>query len=154
MRNFMMGAAALALAGCVSVQHTEVADVMTAAEARAIVEARNDTFETLFSAHDAAGLAAQLYTKGGRLIPPDAPDMVGTEAIAGYWAGAVAAIDRVELITMEAAPMSDSYIIERTHVKLFGADGAMLGGGKAVVMWTLDDGAWKMHWDAFNNGPV
>lgn len=158
MRNFMMGAAVLALAGCVAVDVTEqleaVPAAMTAAEARAIVEARNDEFEALFAADDAKGLATKLYTKGGRLIPPDAPDMVGPEAIAGYWTGALGVIETVELTTMEAAPMGNGYIVERTHVKLFDADGTQLGGGKAVILWTLEDGAWKMHWDSFNNGPV
>ena len=157
MRNFMMGAAALALAGCVSVGGvTELPApeaAMTAAEARAIVEGRNATFEALFAADDAAGLAG-LYTAEGWLVPPDAPDMVGAEAIEAYWTGALGMIETVDLRTVEAVPVGEGYIAERAHVTLYGADGAALGGGKAVLLWALEDGAWKMQWDSWNNGPT
>ncbi|MDP1632654.1 MAG: DUF4440 domain-containing protein [Caulobacter sp.] len=151
-------AAAAVLAGCVTAFAAAPAAAgpaaMTEAQARAIVEARNDRFEALFAADDAAGLAAQLYTRGGRLVPPDAPDMVGPEAIAAYWTGAFGAIATVKLETIEAVPVGAGYIAERTHVTLFGPDGAVLGGGKAVILWTQEDGVWKMQWDSWNNGPV
>lgn len=149
------GLATLALSGCVTVGASEDSPaVMTAAEARAIVEARNDDFERLFAAKDAAGLATQMYTTGGRIVPPDAPDQVGADAIAAYWTGAMGAVGSVDLKTAEAVPAGEGYISERTHVTLYGADGAALGGGKAVILWTLEDGVWKMQWDSWNNGPV
>lgn len=149
------GLAALTLSGCVTVDASEEAPaVMTAAEARAIVEARNDDFERLFAAKNAEGLATQMYTTGGRIVPPDAPDQVGAEALAAYWAGAMGAVASVDLVTAEAVPTGEGYISERTHVTLYDADGAVLGGGKAVILWTLEDGIWKMQWDSWNDGPV
>jgi len=162
MKNHMTGAvfalAGLALAGCVAVDTTEVSldapAAMTPAEARAIVEARNGDFETLFAADDAAGLATQLYTVDGRLVPPDAPDMVGPEAITAYWTGAMGVVETVDLVTDEALPVGEGYISERAYVMLYGMDGTALGGGKAVLLWTLEDGEWKIQWDAWNNGPM
>ncbi|KCZ92316.1 YybH family protein [Hyphomonas johnsonii] len=155
----MTGAlAAMTLAGCVAVDVTDSTPdapaAMTAAEARAIVEARNGDFEKLFAADDAAGLATQMYTAGGRLVPPDAPDMVGPEAIAAYWTGALGVIETVDLATVEAVPAGAGHIAERTHVTLYGADGSVMGAGKAVILWTQEDGTWKMQWDSWNNGPV
>ena len=156
------GLAVLALTGCVVVDATEAAPAapaamrvaMTGAEARAIVEARNADFEALFAADDAEGLASKMYTRGGRLVPPDAPDQVGAEAIAAYWTGAMGAVETVDLVTDEAVPVGEGYIAERTHVTLYGMDGAALGGGKATILWALEDGVWKMQWDSWNNGPV
>lgn len=156
MRTMMMSAAALVLAGCISVDHTELAPAapaMTAAEAREIVEAANADFQTFFAAGDAAGVAS-LYTKDGRLIPPDAPDQVGHAAIEAYWMGAMTVVDSVNLKTVEAVPAGEGFIAERTHVTLYGEDGAVLGTGKATLLWALEDGEWKMQWDSWNNGPV
>lgn len=157
MKRFAMGFAVLTLAGCLTVNATDVTvDVVTLSdgEAREIVEARNDAFEALFAADDAAGLAQQLYTSDGRLVPPDAPDMVEADAIAAYWGGAMGVIETVDLNTVEAVAVGNDYIAERTHVTLFGADGSVLGGGKAVILWALEDGTWKMQWDSWNNGPT
>lgn len=155
-----LGAAltALTLAGCDAMQATggapDDAMMMTTDEARAIVEARNAEFEALFAADDATGIATLMYAREGRLVPPDAPDMVGVAAIAGYWTGVMTAIETVELTTAEALPVGEGYIAERTHVVIYDADGAAMGGGKAVILWTLEDGVWKMQWDGWNYGPV
>lgn len=157
--NGLAGALALSgLAGCMIIDATDSAPdapaAMTAAEARAIVEARNADFERLFAAKDAAALGSEMYTTGGRIVPPDAPDQVGAEAIAAYWTGAMTVVSTVDLVTAEAVPAGAGHISERTHVTLYGADGAAVGGGKAVILWTLEDGVWKMQWDSWNNGPV
>lgn len=155
MRTMLMGLGALALAGCVSVdvQEDHAAPVMTNAEAKAIVEAANAEFEKRFAANDAEGLAA-LYTTTGRLVPPDAPDQVGREAIAVYWGGAAAALGSVKLTTVEAIAAGPGYIAERSHVTLYTDDGAVAGGGKATLVYAYEDGAWKMQWDSWNTGPT
>lgn len=156
MRTMMMGAAALALAGCISVDHTELAPAapaMTAAEAREIVEAANARFEAYFAVGDAAAVAS-LYTKDGRLIPPDAPDQVGPAAIEAYWTGAMTVVASVSLKTAEAVPAGPGLIAERAHATLYAADGSVVGRGKAVLLWALEDGEWKMRWDSWNDGPV
>lgn len=160
MRSYVTGLAAIMAAGLVGSAWAHGEDAagdgadMTAAEARAIVEARNADFEALFAADDAQGLATKMYTANGRLIPPDAPDMVGPEAIETYWTGALGAIETVDLTTDEAIPVGEGYIAERAHVTLYGADGEAMGTGKATLLWTLEDGDWKMQWDSWNNGPV
>ncbi len=152
------GLAALTLAGCVAIDATDVqldaAPTMSAAEAAALVQARNDDFEALFAAKDAAGLASQMYAKDGRIVPPDAPDQVGHEAIAAYWTGAMTVLGSVDLKTVEAVPAGETHISERTHVTLYAEDGTAIGGGKAVILWTQEDGVWKMQWDSWNDGPV
>ena len=168
MKTYMMalagGLAAMALAGCMAEQAAAptsaepVAEAaapaaMSADAARAIVEARNGDFAALFAAGDAAGLASNMYTAEGRLVPPDAPDQVGPDAIAAYWTGAMGVVATVDLATVEAVPAGTGHNAERTHVTLYGADGAALGGGKAVILWTLEDGTWKMQWDSWNDGP-
>jgi ketosteroid isomerase-like protein len=155
MRTVLLSAAALALAGCVSVDVREEYDApgMTNAEAKAIVEAANAEFEARFAANDAEGLAA-LYTTTARVIPPDAPDQVGREAIAAYWGGAVAALGTVKLTTVEAVAVGPGYIAERSHVTLYTDDGTVAGGGKATLIYAYEDGAWKMQWDSWNTGPT
>lgn len=156
MRTVLLGAAALALVGCVSVDVREEYDapaIMTNAEAKAIVEAANAEFEARFAANDAEGLAA-LYTATARVAPPDAPDQLGREAIAAYWGGAAAALGTVELTTMEAIAAGPGHIAERSLVTLYLDDGTVAGSGKAVVLYTLEDGVWKMQWDTWNTGPV
>ena len=150
---------AMTLTGCVMVDEAPLVEAvapsaMTAAEARAIVKARNAEFERLFAAGETAELATQLYTVTGRVVPPDAPDQVGAEALAAYWGAARTVVGSVDLETAEAVPVGDGYITERTHVTLFAPDGTTIGGGKAVILWTVEDGTWKMQWDSWNNGPV
>lgn len=126
---------------------------MTADEARATIQARNDVFDALFAARDSEGLG-NLYTTDARIIPPDAPDLTGREAIAGYWNAAFSAVSRAEVVTDEAIPFGSDHILERAHLKLYGLDGELLAGGKAVVLWAQEDGEWKLKWDSWNNGPV
>lgn len=153
------GIAAMALTGCVVVDEVPVVEAvapaaMTTAEARAIVEARNADFERLFAAGETAELATELYTVTGRAVPPDAPDQIGAEALAAYWGAARTVVGSVDLETAEAVPVGEGYIAERTYVTLFAPDGTTIGGGKAVILWTVEDGTWKMQWDSWNNGPV
>ncbi|MAU68492.1 hypothetical protein [Hyphomonas sp.] len=159
----LLGAAAMALAGCVVVDEraapVPAAEVsppaaMMTEEARAIVEVRNDDFERLFAAGETMELATDLYTIDGRIVPPDAPDQVGAEAIGAYWTAARTVVGSVDLQTVEALPVGEGHITERTHVTLFAPDGTAIGGGKAVILWTLEDGIWKMQWDSWNDGPV
>jgi hypothetical protein len=79
---------------------------------------------------------------------------VGREAIAAYWGGAAAALGTVELTTMEAIAAGPGYIAERSHLKLYLDDGTFAGGGKAVVIYALEDGVWKMQWDTWHTGPA
>jgi len=32
--------------------------------------------------------------------------------------------------------------------------GLPMGGGKAVILWTQEEGVWKMQWDSWSDGPV
>ena len=54
------------------------------AEVRAAIEARNAAFGEAVRAGDAAAIA-QHYTPDGAVLPPNAPAVTGTEALAAFW---------------------------------------------------------------------
>ena len=119
------------------------------AEARAGIEAVNATFMKLVQEKNAAGLAA-LYTDEARILPPNGPAIEGHAAIEQFFGGIVQGIARVQLDTVEVEGHGDT-AHEVEALTFFGANGAKIDEGKAIVIWKKVDDQWKLHRDMFSS---
>jgi uncharacterized protein (TIGR02246 family) len=113
---------------------------------RSQIEATNGQFMSAFKRGDAAALAS-LYTAQGQLLPANSDFVKGTEAIRGFWQGALnMGLKQVALETVEVEAHGDT-AIEVGRYKLFGGDGSVADAGKYIVIWKNDLGTWKLHRD-------
>lgn len=113
---------------------------------RAEIGAANARFMEAFRRGDADGVAA-CYTAAAQLLPAQSDVIEGTEAIAGFWRGAMAmGIHSAKLETVEVESYGGA-AVEIGRYSLAGADGATIDRGKYVVVWHREEGAWKLHRD-------
>ncbi len=118
----------------------------TAEETRSQIEAANAQFVTAFKRGDSATLAS-LYTAQGQLLPANSDVVRGTEAIRGFWQGALdMGLKQVALETIEVEDHGDT-AIEVGRYKLFVDDGSVADAGKYIVIWKNERGVWKLHRD-------
>jgi uncharacterized protein (TIGR02246 family) len=128
--------------------------VLAGSDADAIAEA-GLSWEKAYNSGDGAAVAA-LYTADGALLPPGGARVEGQQAIADFWAGAIASgLANVELETTELEFFGDT----ATEVGfLTGTVPAEGGGttaiaGKFIVIWKRGaDGVWRLHRDIWNMG--
>ncbi|MBW3549418.1 MAG: nuclear transport factor 2 family protein [Proteobacteria bacterium] len=117
--------------------------------AHAAIEAANRNFEATFARTDPDGMAS-LYSREGQVLPTGSDAIAGHQAIAAYWRAAFeAGIERVELETLELDTHGDR-ATEVGRYTLHGAGEQVIDRGKYVVIWTLENGEWKLHRDIFN----
>lgn len=113
---------------------------------RSQIEAANGQFVSAFKRGDAAALAS-LYTAQGQLLPANSDFVKGTEAIRGFWQGALdMGLKQVALETLEIEAHGDT-AIEVGRYNLFLGDGSVADAGKYIVIWKNDLGTWKLHRD-------
>ena len=113
---------------------------------RQSIDAANGRFMAAFRAGDAAAVAA-CYTPNAQLLPAGSDAVVGTEAITGFWRGAMGmGIAEARLETADVESEGD-LAVELGRYVLLGADGGTLDYGKYLVVWRRDGGAWKLHRD-------
>ncbi len=92
-----------------------------------------------------------LYTDDAIILHPNADAVSGADAIAQYWRGFFElGITDARPHTLEVIPMGE-YALEVGESSVYGADGALLGRGKIMVLWKNDGGVWKMHRDTWNS---
>lgn len=116
----------------------------------AVVHDLNAAWAEAFASGDGDRVAA-LYAEDAVVMPSGAPPLQGREEIARFWQGFMdSGAARVQLTTDEAIPAGDSTIPERGHLAVFDANGATIGEGKYVVVWTLEGGQWLLSWDIWN----
>lgn len=122
----------------------------TAPDVRAAIAETNRRFEAAMAAGDGRRVAEETYTRDARVMPPGAPTVVGRDAIAEFWAGAIAqmGIRGVALRTVELQPMGDG-AVEIGEATLTLADGAE-AVAKYVVAWRSEEGRWRIHVDIWN----
>lgn len=122
-------------------------DAMNATEnIRSRIEAANGQFMNAFKRGDAAVLAS-LYTAQGQLLPANSDFVKGTEAIRGFWQGALnTGLKQVALETIEVEAHGDT-AIEMGRYKLFVGNGSVADAGKYIVIWKNEGGIWKLHRD-------
>ena len=112
-------------------------------------------WEKSYNAGDGVAVAA-LYTADGILLPPGGAIVEGNQAIADFWASAIASgLANVELETMELKFVGDT----ATEVGYLAGTVPAEGGGtsaiagKFIVVWKRGaDGKWRLHRDIWNLG--
>ncbi len=119
------------------------------ADVRTAIESQNDQFMAAFADADAEAIAS-LYTPDAHLYAPNAPDMVGREAIGEYFQGAFSAgLTRIDLQTVEVEAHGDrAYEVGR--FTLYAGD-QVVDTGRYVVAWAREDGRWSLHRDIYNS---
>lgn len=131
-----------------------VSSVVTAAarggEAlRKAIEAANAEWSARFNAGDSVGVAA-LYTKDGKLLPPNSDFVSEPSAIAKFWKGAMeAGIKGVKLETREVHGAGEM-AFEVGGYSLTDAETKPLDQGKYIVIWKREEGKWKLYRDIWN----
>ena len=114
------------------------------------IAATNKSFMDAFERKDAAALAAA-YTANGSALPPNSPTVTGTEALQQFWQAVIdMGIASATLETVELEGFEDT-AIEVGAYKLQGVGGVLLDEGKFIVIWKIEDGAWKWHRDIWNS---
>ena len=114
------------------------------------IVAADQTFMTIFSRGDAAGLAA-LYTENGQFLPPNSDFVTGKQAIqATFQAFMDMGIKAIKLEAIEVEGFGDT-ASEVGRYTLLDQSGQVLDQGKFIVIWKQEGGQWKLHRDIINS---
>jgi uncharacterized protein (TIGR02246 family) len=119
------------------------------AHAKAALKEMTPTFQTAFNAGDAAGVAA-LYAQDGALHPPNSAPVQGRDNIEAFWATALEAGNTAELTTDHVWGMGDAAAETGMYV-ITGADGSHLDHGHYSLVYTMENGKWKIASDMWNS---
>jgi ketosteroid isomerase-like protein len=118
-------------------------------ELREEIMAANKRFMEAFKRGDPEAVAGA-YTGGGRLLPPNSPQVEGPEGIREFWKQVMSlGIKSAELETLEVEGTGDG-AWEQGRYTLRGAGGVM-DVGKYMVIWKREGGQWKLHRDIWNS---
>lgn len=91
-----------------------------------------------------------LYTRDGKILPPNGEAVNGIDSIAEYWRGFFQlGITEAQPVTLEVIPMGE-YALEVGEYSVFSKDD-LVDRGKIMVLWKKEDGVWKMHRDTWNS---
>ncbi len=99
--------------------------------------------------------AGSMYAEDGLIMPPNAVQGEGTGAAAQFWK-AVTELPNVAMdfgpTEIEVAEAGDmAYEIGTYTLSFDGEQGRVEDRGKYVVVWTKEDGEWKVAADIFNS---
>jgi ketosteroid isomerase-like protein len=123
-----------------------------AAAVQQAVAKANARFAGFAAAKDYKGMAS-CYGPDAVLMPPGAPMIKGRDEIAAFWASAAAALG------LQAASLTTRLLeVQGDTAREAGDAELKLTSGvakvKYVVIWKrAADGAWRMHWDMWNDLP-
>jgi uncharacterized protein (TIGR02246 family) len=127
-----------------------------AEDVRQAIEQVNARFVEAFKAGDAAAISS-LYTETAKMLPPDATEVVGREAIQMLWQGAID--DGVKELTLKAIDVEAcgdlAYEVGSFSIQVPAESNAMTtAGGNYLVIWKRGaDGRWRLHVDTWNDAP-
>jgi uncharacterized protein (TIGR02246 family) len=98
---------------------------------------------------------ADIYAEDGLVMPPNAVQAEGTEAVRRFWEGLLGlpnASLTFEPSRIEVAGAGDIAYDIGTYALGFDTDqGRVEDEGKYVVVWTKEEGEWKVAADIFNS---
>jgi ketosteroid isomerase-like protein len=142
--------AGLAMA-CSTAQSAEFSDA-----SRAAIKATSDSAMALANAtpQDWAAYTRAVYTTDAAVLPPNAPTIVGHEAIT-TWLQAFPKISDFSLRQTKVEGAGDfAFVVGRYSIKVTppGASAAIADSGKYIEIWRKQsDGSWRMTDDIFNS---
>jgi uncharacterized protein (TIGR02246 family) len=128
-----------------------------AQDVRAAIEQTNARFAEAFKAGDAAAIAG-LYTEDAKMLPPDATEVAGREAIQKYWQSWID--DGLKNLSLEASEVEAdgdlAYEVGRFSIQAPAANDAMTTAtGNYLVVWKRASGGdWQLHVDTWNDAPA
>lgn len=137
-----------------------VTGLTTAAAAEDVsqaIEQNNARFVEAFKAGDAATIAS-MYTETAKMLPPDATEIAGREAIQAEWQSWID--DGLKDLTLDAQEVEASgdlaYEIGVFSLQVPTENNAMAtASGNYVVVWKRGgDGNWQLHVDTWNDAPA
>ena len=147
----MLKTATLVMAGIVGLTAPAAAD-----DVRQAIEQVNAQVMAAFKAGDAATIASH-YTETAKMLPPDATEVAGREAIQNLWQGWLD--DGLKDLTLEAIEVEASgdlaYEIGSFSMQAPAENNTMTTAtGNYVVVWKRGaDGNWRLHVDTWNDAP-
>ena len=113
------------------------------------IQEANRNFENTFRSGIPEAMAS-VYTEDAQLLPTGAEAIVGSDAIAEFWAGVMnLGIKQAKLETLEVDPQGAT-AIEVGCYTFYADNERLLDRGKYVVIWKLIKGEWKLHRDIWN----
>lgn len=116
------------------------------------IEAANTQFMSAVQAGDEEKFV-RLYTDDAVLLFPGLEPLVGGSGVRKFFASfATRGIRRIKLTTLEVEAF-DQTAWERGTFEQSGADGAVIGKGKYIVIWKQIADGWKLHRDIVNASP-
>ena len=147
----MLKTATLVMVGIVGLTVPAAAD-----DVRQAIEQVNAQVMAAFKAGDAAAIASH-YTETAKMLPPDATEVAGREAIQDLWQGWLD--DGLKDLTLEAIEVEASgdlaYEIGSFSMQAPAENNTMITAtGNYVVVWKRGaDGNWRLHVDTWNDAP-
>jgi uncharacterized protein (TIGR02246 family) len=148
----MLKSTALAMVGMLGLTVPAAAD-----DVRQAIEQVNSQFVEAYKAGDAATIAS-LYTDTAKMLPPDATEIAGQDAIQNLWQSWID--DGLKDLTLEAIEVESSgdlaYEIGQFSLQAPAENDAMVTAtGNYVVVWKRGgDGNWRLHVDTWNDAPT
>jgi uncharacterized protein (TIGR02246 family) len=136
---------------------TALATAAAAEDVRQAIEQVTARFMEAFKAGDAATIAS-LYTETGKMLPPDAAEIVGREAIQAEWQSWIDG--GLKDLTLEAQEVEASgdlaYEVGAFSLQVPAENDDMVtAGGNYVVVWKRGaEGSWRLHVDTWNDAPA
>ena len=147
----MLKSATLVIVGIVGLTVPAAAD-----DVRQAIEQVNAQVMAAFKAGDAAAIASH-YSETAKMLPPDATEIAGREAIQELWQGWLD--DGLKDLTLEAIEVEASgdlaYEIGSFSMQAPAENNSMMTAtGNYVVVWKHGaDGNWRLHVDTWNDAP-
>jgi uncharacterized protein (TIGR02246 family) len=130
---------------------------VAAEDVRAAIDQANARFVEAFKAGDAAAIAG-FYTENAKMLPPDASEVAGREAIQKFWQSWID--DGLKNLTLEASDVEAdgdlAYEIGEFSIQAPAANDAMATAtGNYLVVWKRGSGGdWQLHVDTWNDAPA
>ena len=147
----MLRTATLVMVGIVGLTVPAAAD-----DVRQAIEQVNAQVMAAFKAGDAATIASH-YSDTAKMLPPDATEIAGREAIQDFWQAWLD--DGLKDLSLEASEVEASgdlaYEIGSFSLQAPAENDTMMTAtGNYLVVWQRGaDGNWRLHVDTWNDAP-
>jgi uncharacterized protein (TIGR02246 family) len=130
---------------------------VAADDVRAAIDQTNARVVEAFKAGDAAAIAG-FYSEDAKMLPPDATEVAGRDAIQQFWQGWLD--DGLKNLTLEAIDVEAdgdlAYEVGNFSIEAPAENDAMATAtGNYLVVWKRASGGdWQLHVDTWNDAPA